>query len=161
MESHRNVVFHSDGQNTDNCDQSNYEFMANDSQKNAMNEENGFHCNNNDNSINNNGNEEIESALEDNGKTETTSESSGAPNDDFIEDDFFKSELFQNFGSKMKIWSKRETEFLKKLEQSEAPVSQLKGNDKKQLWEIRDKYKTLRRIRTGNTKRLLEQFENW
>ena len=159
--SSRHQVFPSNEQNDDQTNRSTNGFIANESQESAINGENNSFHNNEDNN-----NEEIESAIEDNAQTDSTTTTNNnnsidPTNDDFIEDDFFKHELFKNFGSKLKIWSERETEFLKKLEESPNPVSKLKAGDKQKLWEIRDKYKTLRRIRTGNTKRLLEQYENW
>lgn len=159
--SSRHQVFPSNEQNGDQRYRTTNGFIANESQESAINDENNSFHNNEDN------NEEMESAIEDNAKTDNINNNSDknnsvdVTNDDFIEDDFFKHELFKNFGSKLKIWSERETEFLKKLEESPNPLSKLKAGDKQRLWEIRDKYKTLRRIRTGNTRRLLDQYENW
>jgi hypothetical protein len=58
------------------------------------------------------------------------------------------------FVDKLKMWSNNETKTLNGFERNTNSLHQ------ESVWQIRDKFKTLRRIKKGNTRRLTDQFEN-
>ena len=137
---------------TNGSNQTNYGFISNgDNNNNAINGENSYNNNsieynfNNKTDFNTNGNNTVDNNRLDGNE----------------EDDLFDEEMYRDvFSTKMKIWSERETEFLRELRDSKESVSKLRPGDKQKLFQIRDKYKTLRRIRNGNTRKLMDQFEN-
>ena len=134
--------------------ESNNSFIAeNEFHGNAINGENSYYntiCDYNNNNNNNKSDDKINSNNDNNGVN-------GKEEDDLFDEDLLKND---GFGSPMTVWSERETQFLKQLKEADKPLAKLKPGDQKKLFQIRDKYKTLRRIRNGNTKRLMEQFEN-
>jgi hypothetical protein len=58
------------------------------------------------------------------------------------------------FVDKLKMWSNKETKTLNGFERNTDSLH------RESVWQTRDKFKTLRRIKKGNTRRLTDQFEN-
>ena len=137
--------------------ESNNSFITeNELQENSVNGENSYNNNNSNDYNNNKLNDEINGNNRFKDINVNNNGFNGNEEDDLFDEDFIRD----GFGSKLKIWSERETQFLKQLRESDNPMAKLKPGDQKRLWQIRDKYKTLRRIRNGNTRKLMDQFEN-
>jgi hypothetical protein len=75
---------------------------------------------------------------------------------DIIYEEEVKAEFStkDEFVDKLKIWSNKETKTLNGFERNTDSLH------RESVWQIRDKFKTLRRIKKGNTRKLTDQFEN-